>query len=227
MCSRVSVVGDEHQSITRIKGHSTALFEWIIWIDSALSLKLQSKVSYLCRDGICTAISTLWYSTELMAISKNKDKQQIQKVPLWTKPGILSGAYYLLFEKKKKSLGEFVNCQRADRPGQNRASEPSGSMSSELVWGGKRLVLQAVRAGLDAGDGRILPFQLQFKSYHDTSSRQNHRPLTNYSILRIPMGLWQQETGHLCSTFLYPTCHPLPQKLYNKDSIKNTSEAVQ
>ena len=30
MCSRVSVVGDEHQSITMIKGHSTALFEWII-----------------------------------------------------------------------------------------------------------------------------------------------------------------------------------------------------
>lgn len=129
--------------------------------------------------------------------------------------------------KKKKSLGEVVNCQRAERPGQNRASEPSGPMSSELVWGGKRLVLQAVRAGLDAGDGRILPFQLQFKSYHDTSSRQNHRPLTNYSILRIPMGFWQQETGHLCSTFLYPTCHPLPQKLYNKRSIKNTSEAVQ
>lgn len=103
---------------------------------------------------------------------------------------------------KKKGLGEVVNCQRAERPRQNRASEPSGPMSLGLVWGGKRLVLQAVRAVIYAGDGRILPFQLQFKSYCDASSGQNHRPLTNYSILRIPMGLWQQETGPLCSTFM-------------------------
>lgn len=160
-----------------------------------------------------------------MAISQNKDKHQIQKVSLWTKPGILSSAHYLLFEKK--GLGEVVNCRRAERPGQNRASGPSGPMSSGLVWGGKRFILQAVRTILDAGDERILPFQLQFKGYHDASSGQNYRPLTNYSSLRIPMGLWQQETGPLCSTFLYPTPHPLPQKLYNKGRIRSTSEAVQ
>lgn len=42
----------------------------------------------------------MWYSTELMIISQNKDKQQNQKVSLWTEPGALSRAHYLLSEKK-------------------------------------------------------------------------------------------------------------------------------
>lgn len=42
----------------------------------------------------------MWYSSELMTISQNKDKQQNQKVSLWTEPRALSSAHYLLSEKK-------------------------------------------------------------------------------------------------------------------------------
>ena len=109
--------------------------DWLFELIQPLAWSYKAKwLSDLCRDGPCTlrAISTLWYSTELMAISQNKDKHQIQKVSLWTKPGILFVAHYLLFEKK--GLGEVVNCQRAERPGQNRASGLSGPMSSGLEW---------------------------------------------------------------------------------------------
>ena len=94
---------------------------------------------------------------------KTKTSNKSRRCPYGLNLGYSLGL--IICSLKKKSLGEVVNCQRAERPRQNRASEPSGPMSLGLVWGGKRLVLQAVRAVIYAGDGRILPFQLQFKSY--------------------------------------------------------------
>lgn len=46
------------------------------------------------------ALGIMWCSTELMAISQNKDKQKKQKGSPWTQPGALSGAHYLLSQKK-------------------------------------------------------------------------------------------------------------------------------
>lgn len=95
------VVRDGDQTIRKTRDHSIAqvVFELI----QALAWGCKEKwLSDLCRDGTCDlrAISNIWYSTELMAISQNKDKQQNQKVSLWTEPGALAGAHYLLSEKK-------------------------------------------------------------------------------------------------------------------------------
>lgn len=56
--------------------------------------------------------------------------------------------------------------------------------------------------------------------------RSTDPQLTTAVSLRVPMGLWQQEAGHLCSPFLYPTPQPLPQMRHNKGNIKSTPEAV-
>ena len=53
-------------------------------------------------ESVTLAISTMWYSTVLMTISENKNKQQNQKLSLWTELGALFGTHKLLSEKKKK-----------------------------------------------------------------------------------------------------------------------------
>lgn len=101
MDSSVHVARDGDETTANKRDHSIPLvvFELI----QALAWGCKAKwLSDLCRDGTCDlrAISTMWYSTELRAISQNRNKQQNQKVSLWTEPGALSGAHYLLSEKK-------------------------------------------------------------------------------------------------------------------------------
>lgn len=101
MDSSVHVARDGDETTANTRDHSIPLvvFELI----QALAWGCKAKwLSDLCRYGTCDlrAISTTWYSTELRAISQNRNKQQNQKVSLWTEPGALSGAHYVLSEKK-------------------------------------------------------------------------------------------------------------------------------
>lgn len=55
-------------------------------------------------ESVTLAISTMWHSTVLMTINQNKDKQQNQKVSLWTELEALSGAHNMFSKKKKKAV---------------------------------------------------------------------------------------------------------------------------